>query len=508
MTFASFGRTVMQRRSADELSVRALRRQFNGASTLTAVLLVWFAVGVALYSYRGDPLGLLILAVPLLICLAVTLAQHQRGAAVGWLLVSPLLHPLIYYPHGHAVLTFDRLWLLPLGLAFVMSRSSPRPTRLGLLGRGGLAFVLLFGVRAASSGSQIQSSVVTWLDAILLPLALFLVVRQLAVTKANRLRMAGAMAWGGTLVAALGVTERLFGYELASLTGGVPRTDSGLPGVVRVSGPYNVPEVYSLILVSTLAATLYWWQSSRRQGGLVTIAVALQVVGLANSLFRVSWISGLLVLVVALGFRPRRLGRAVAAVVGTALLGVFALLPLESSSVFTERVGNTSNVSGRFATYLQAVDIFKTSPTVGVGIGNYNAVASQRDGVYIGGVRSLDFAHSSFLDVLAEQGVVGFLPLLAVAIGLALLARQLWRTGQSEEQKILAATVLAALIGYFTFSLTLTMITYGDSNAYFAALVGIGAGALTEIRNLEQSAKPLADSRTPFREQGFVTQRG
>lgn len=507
MNAASFGRSVVQRRSADELSVPGLR-QFNGASTLIAVLLVWFAVGIALYSYRGGPLGMLVLAVPLLICLAVTIAQHLRGAAVGWLVASPLLYPLIYYPPVHAVLTFDRLWLLPLGLAFLMSRSSPTPTRLGLLGRGGLAFVLLFGVRAAFSGSQIQSSVVTWLDSILLPLALFLVARQLAVTKVNRLRMAGAMAWGGTLVAALGVTERLFGYELASLTGGVPRTDSGLPGIVRVAGPYNVPEVYSLVLVSTLAATLYWWQSSRRRGGLVTVAVVLQVVGLVNSLFRVSWISALIVLVVALGFRPRRHGRAVAAVVGAALLAGFALIPLESSSVFTERVGNTTNVSGRFATYLQAFDIFKTSPTVGVGIGNYNAAASQRGGVYVGGVRSVDFAHSSFLDILAEQGVVGFLPLLAVSLGLALFARRLWRTAQSEEQKILAAAVLAALIGYFAFSLTLTMITYGDSNAYVASLVGIGAGALTEIRHLDQSATPLADSRTPSGAQGFMTQRG
>lgn len=479
--------TSVQTRSPSRLRSRVVRpaataMQQSRAPWLFITVLVWFVAGEVIYLHHGGRLALLALAVPLLLCLAALHAQSLRGAVILWIAVSPLLYPFVRYPHAHAVLNFDRLWLVPLGLALLIGRRRQPPARLGLLGRAGLTFTMLFGIRTAFSGPHVQSALLTWLDAIVLPLGVFLVVRQLSTTKTNRLKIAGAMAWGGTVVALLGMTQRIFGYELASLSGGAPRTDSGLPGVVRVSGPYSVPEVYSLVLVSTLAATLYWWQANRRSRVIGMVSIMVQAAGLTFSLFRVSWLAGLLVLVIAVGFRPHRHLRAIATVVGTALLAMLALVPLDSVSVFTERVGNTTNVVGRFATYVQAFDIFKTSPIFGVGVDHYNDVASQLAGVYLNGVRSVDFAHSSFLDVLAEQGLMGFLPLIGVIAGLALFARGVWVRAETSEQRILAATVLAALVGYLLFSSTLTMITYGDSNAYLAAILGLGAGVLTETR--------------------------
>ncbi len=506
MTLMALQRSGGARQRVNE-SVRALAR-VEFAAAVVLVLLACFALGIALFLYRGSQLGLPLVGAPLLFCMALIFTQHLRGAVVGWLVLSPLLYPLVNYPPGHALLTFDRLWLLPLALTLLISRSAREPTRLGLLGKSALAFVVLFGIRAIFSGPQVQSSLSIWLDAIVLPVALFLVIRRLATTSANRLRLAGAMAWAGTLVAVIGVTERLFGYELASRTGGEPRIDSGLPGVVRVSGPYSVPEVYSLVLVATLAATLYWWQSVHRRGGLVLIAVLLQVAGLANSLFRVSWISTVVVLVVALGFRPRQRLRAVTTLGVAGVLAGIALLPLASSPLFTERATDTGNVLGRFATYLQAIEIFKTSPIVGVGIGSYNTVAVDFRGVYVDGIRSVDFAHSSFFNVLAEQGVVGFVPLIAVTIGLALFARRLWRTGGTPEHDALAAAIWAALIGYMAFSLTLTMITYGDSNAYLAALLGLGAGVLTERAAAKECSEPQQLPESAPSARRLISQRG
>lgn len=462
------------------------------------LLALWLATAIAYHFDGGGRLSYLIAGAPVLLLTAISLPRDITGPAVIWLALSPIIFPFLRYPHSHTIVTFDRIWLISLGLALLLSKErigSSRGSRL-MVG-GAVVFAILFGLRATFSPGSVLPNLETWLDALLLPIVVFGAVRRVALTENKRLRLAGAMACGGTIVGLLGVSEHLFHFQLATFSGGTPRLDTAT-GVIRVSGPYNVPEVYSLVLVSTLAATLYWYQVGRRRSPLAWVSILVQLAGLALSLFRVSWLSAVIVLVVTVGFRPRRPIRSYGVVLTAGLLSLIALVPLESLPVFNTRLSNTTNVNGRFATYIQAFHIFQAHPLFGVGVNQYNATASTLNGIYINGVSSVDFAHSSFLDVLAEQGLVGILPFVALSLGLILCAIQVWRRASTYEQKVLASAILAAVIGYFAFSGTLTMLPYGDSSAYTAALLALGAGALAgQSKPVEEGSTRLAYSSYP-----------
>jgi O-antigen ligase len=283
----------------------------------------------------------------------------------------------------------------------------------------------------------------------------------------------------GGLLGAIGLAERIIGFELASQSGGQRRYDDVI-GTTRISGPYSVPETYALSLVICLAATLYWLQS-RRRGPYVwgILIVGLEIGGIAFSYFRAAWIAALLVVIGSLGIRPRRFGRAfvVAAVVGSLALAGTTQLE-HRNKAFEARTTNTYNIYGRLATYEQGIQLFKSAPLTGVGVDRYNAVVTDRAHVVFHNVKSVTFPHSSFIAVLAEQGLVGFIPLLLLSGGVWLVIRRIRALAETDEEGVLAGSVAGAAAGYVIMSLTLTMLPYEPSNAFFAALLGITVGRL------------------------------
>jgi O-antigen ligase len=93
-------------------------------------------------------------------------------------------------------------------------------------------------------------------------------------------------------------------------------------------------------------------------------------------------------------------------------------------------------------------------------------------------VRAIPQAHSSIVSTLAEQGLIGFLPLLACAATLALALRALWLGAEDRVDRALAIYATGAALAYLVMSATLTMIYYGPSNAIMALLVGLVCGRL------------------------------
>ena len=101
-------------------------------------------------------------------------------------------------------------------------------------------------------------------------------------------------------------------------------------GTVRLAGPYEAPEPYGLALVLCMAAALLWLQM-RRRGRTTRVAgvmiVALELVMVFFTFFRVAWFSAIVVLVASLALRPNRTGRA---------LGRIAVVALVVGLVFVE----------------------------------------------------------------------------------------------------------------------------------------------------------------------------
>jgi O-antigen ligase len=121
--------------------------------------------------------------------------------------------------------------------------------------------------------------------------------------------------------------------------------------------------------------------------------------------------------------------------------------------------------------------MFASHPLTGVGVTQYHNVADELEPRVVHGVESVTFPHSSFIFVLAEQGLVGFIPLLVLTFATWRLLRA-GRLARAPDSIILGPTAMGAGLAYLVMSVTLTMITYGSSNSFFAMILGLVAGSL------------------------------
>lgn len=431
-------------------------------------------------AWLGRTSALLALALLLAAAAFAILASFGSAPLVAWAPLAVVGYPLARFPRDHPIITFDRLWIGGL-LAYILiaHRGVPAAAASRFMTTALFGFVAAFGIRALATSTSLSGPLQTWIDSILLPSIIFVAASRYSVTRERTQRLACSLMIAGGLLGAIGLAERFLGFELASLSGGQRRYDD-VVGTTRVSGVYAVPETYALSLIICLAATLYWLQSRRRGPYFWGVLIAaLEVGGIAFTYFRAAWIGALLVLIGSFGIRPRRFGRLFAV---TALIGAIALAgttQLEHHSrTFAERTTNTDNIYGRLATYDQGIHLFKSAPIIGVGVDQYSAVVKDQPRVVFHRVQSVGFPHSSFIAVLAEQGLVGFVPLLLLAGAIWLVVRKIRAAATTDEEGVLAGSIAGAVGGYLIMSLTLTMLPYEPSNAFFAALLGLAVGRL------------------------------
>src|SRR5205807_2389560 len=127
-----------------------------------------------------------------------------------------------------------------------------KPTRRMIVAIALMAAV--YGARAVSTPEQTLYVIRLWIDVLVLPLILFLVVRRGVLRDQGLLeRIALAMMVAGSILGLIGIAEHILGFQLATLAGSQVRFDTKI-NAVRVSGPYPGPETYGLTLLMCLAA--------------------------------------------------------------------------------------------------------------------------------------------------------------------------------------------------------------------------------------------------------------
>jgi hypothetical protein len=96
---------------------------------------------------------------------------------------------------------------------------------------------------------------------------------------------------------------------------------------------------------------------------------------------------------------------------------------------------------------------------------------------------------------------------MALSIAVWWLIRGLRRIGKGPDA-VLAASAVGAALGYLVMSLTLWMLPYGQSNAFFLVLVGMVAGRLDHLsaaRTRKAEAEPEAPASGAMRELDLAT---
>jgi hypothetical protein len=436
------------------------------------------AVATGVATARGGALSHLLLAAEAGAALFVIVERLGATSLRIWVVASPLLYPFLRLPSDHPLVTFDRLWLLAaLSCVLVSGRriSESRASRLMLFMFGWLA--LAFGIRAMTTrGPYLGFDAITlWLDAVILPLIVFVAAAKLTATTAEARRLIGALALAGVCLACLGLAQKVVGFELASRSGGAARFDEAI-GAVRISGPYPAPEPYALSLLICLAATLYWIQARRPRPYLVGgLAVVLECTAIGFTFFRAAWITGIVVLIVML-IRPRRPARTLLVVVYVIAITALAFTRLEDDPRFANRVHNAKNLDARLAAYGQALDIFELQPLYGVGVNQYPIVAVTLPQKTVHGVPPLPNPHNSFLGVLAEQGVLGATPLLASTFAIWFALGRFRRRMTDPDDVLLFTAARGAAVAYVLMSLPLSLFAYGSTTAFLALVLGAACG--------------------------------
>ena len=434
-------------------------------------------------AWLGTKFAYLVIGLVFIGTLLLVFTFIGSAAVVLWPVASVSGY-LLRIPHDHPLITVDRVWIAGLVAYIALNpRRFARTPATRLLTFALLWLVISFGLRAYATSTSLSGPVEIWIDAIVLPTVLFLACERYALgASGNARRLAGALMLGGAVLGGIGVAERIWGFELATAAGGSVRVDEGFD-ITRISGPYPAPEPYTLTLAICFAASLYW-VLTRKPGQrylLAAISIGLQLAGIAFAYFRAGWLSAIIIAVAAFGFRPGRVGRMFGIAVVAAAIALAASSALHRNSPAAERLGNTSNISARLATYEQGLHIFATHPLFGVGVDQYNAVAVTEPPKVVRGVASVPFPHSSYIGLLAEQGIVGFLPFVLLSAAIWPLLNALKLASRRKEVAVLTGAVAGASIAYLIMSLTLTMLPYEPSNAFFAALLGLACGHLDSV---------------------------
>jgi O-antigen ligase len=278
-----------------------------------------------------------------------------------------------------------------------------------------------------------------------LNLVLFLIVYSAVRTPRQLAWVIGAYVAGSALAAGYGVLN--------------PPTDTAYYDVTRVSGTIGDPNELASVLVggTILAAAL----SVTLKGApvlriLSAGASVLCAAGIFLSLSRGGLVAlgfSLIAAVVVAGRRWRLQALGLALVVA---VGAFAYFGFYADKTAASRVTSFGNGTGRTDIWTVGWRMVQAHPVRGVGVGNYQTSsihyllkpgAIERDEFI---VDTPKVAHNTYLQVLAELGVVGAAMFLAI-VGFSLLcilkaARIFERVGD-ETMELMSRALLVALCG-------------------------------------------------------------
>jgi O-antigen ligase len=278
-----------------------------------------------------------------------------------------------------------------------------------------------------------------------LNLVLFLIVYSAVRTPRQLAWVIGAYVAGAALAAGYGVLN--------------PPTDTAYYDVTRVSGTIGDPNelasvlVGGTILAAALAVTLKGAPLLRVLSGGASVLCAA---GIFLSLSRgglVALAFSLVAAVVVAGRRWRLQALGLAVAVG---VGAFVYFGFYADQTAASRVTSFGNGTGRTDIWTVGWRMVQAHPVRGVGVGNYKTSsihyllqpgAIERDEFI---VDTPKVAHNTYLQVLAELGVVGASMFLAI-VGFSLLcilkaARIFERLGD-ETMELMSRALLVALCG-------------------------------------------------------------
>jgi hypothetical protein len=281
----------------------------------------------------------------------------------------------------------------------------------------------------------------------------------------------------------------------------------------RANGPTDEPNRFAQILVVLLPLAVLAYRTSQSSGGRVGAFVAgmliLSGMVFSDSRGAFATLVAIVLLATYVGWiRPRSL--LIGALAGLPLIPVVApryverVASLMGVAAIAEDAGSDEAdgaIKGRAAMMFAAAQVFLDHPVIGVGPGQYRAAYSyeyqQRNSrfEYIPKPEG-SYAHSLYLELAAEGGVVGlvvFLSIFRVLLRQLVGVRRRWQ-GSRPELADLATAFALALTAYLGTAVFLHLAI----QRYLWLLAALASAALNVARSAERS-EIIPGARMPYR---------
>jgi O-antigen ligase len=433
---------------------------FSAVGVVCALLVVQPILGLSL---MGAIIGVCLIA---FLFVAISSGKVEP-IILTWVLIFPLGYYYLSFPRQRAIITLDRMLPIALVLAIALAprnESKRLPRDLWPCGIAWTAF-LVFAAVSITNATDVLTSVRMLVDSFFLPAILgWLVIRNFEVTeKAAMLHLLTSVMC--LYVACIGAAEMVLKQDLLPLPGAELTFAGSLP---RPNGPFANNDAFAVIGFVAFFMLLFLRNLLRAQLSLGRRIV--HYVGLAASLamtlmpmWRSLGIALVIVLLIAtLSTRipsRRLMGFALLLLCFLAVLLVGILAP----DTYNDR-SDPANVYGRLAQQLQTWRVFSSHPVFGVGLGCFHDVVNQDTGYFAlyNHVRSVDWPHNNLGGILAETGILGFIPYVTAQVMIFLV---FWRMRKNPHRNPQLAWTyfLYMFLGYWIHGL-------GESSGYLSDL--------------------------------------
>lgn len=263
----------------------------------------------------------------------------------------------------------------------------------------------------------------------------------------------------------------------------------------RANGIFYDPNILGRYLMVALAIAAAYAVITRRSRDLVVLglAAAALAAGLAVTFSRSSAL-GLMVAITLLGVRAFGWRRTLVVAIGALLLIGGPVVAVNSNvrDKVSSVTGLASTGEGRFRLVDGGVELWKSEPVRGVGLGAF-AQEYRKTLPRAKEVKTRVFiSHTAPVTVLAELGTIGFALLLAL---LGVATTVLWRGSRRRAGAAGLAqwTILAILLGIFVHSLLYSAF-FEDPYVWALAAIGVAIGATqpVEARDATQVMPAIA----------------
>ena len=426
------------------------------------------------------------LAMVCCILLVHVLAPALRGdcdpALLIWILIFPLGYHFLSFPRERPLFTLDRgvIALLLLCLVLAPQRIWPRINPTLRLSAVTWCCFLLAGALSLAGVQSSQGGVRTLVEAFFFPAVLGWYVVQNFRVRENLLKIHLLVCLLAIYLAAIGAAEMWRGEDLLPLPdAGLYYAGSAGLQLLRVNGPFLSNTSLALIGLitffllgflkrATSAKTVSWGRGLHALGATSALLVALM------PLFR-SVVLTLLTVFLLESLQTRGSVRRVMLLTAVVcLVGVFLWGSAALPDIYDERVSSLENLYARIAQQQQSLELFWSHPLKGVGLNNFHDAAEKQTkySTEFHGIEALDYPHSNLSAVLAETGILGFVPYLLAQI---LLVAAFWRIRQrgSGDSRLVWRYFRWIFLGYWLSGLNLTSGYYSDLNLWYVFSVAL-----------------------------------